>query len=78
MKQREHFHRSGMPGQASRSLKGDSLQAGDETEVFHVQRGHIEAEMQCGGPDDQILNGDGDPSCCLLAFDLPGQLSNGQ
>jgi len=44
--------------------------------MARVQRGHIEAEMQGGGPDHEVLEGDGDTLGRLLALDLSGKLSD--
>jgi hypothetical protein len=65
-------------GQAFRGLKCDSFQARKDAEVFHVERGNVEAKMQCCDANHQILNGDGDSFCSLLAFYAPGNACDGQ
>jgi len=56
----------------------DNLQAGDKAEVFRIQSGDIEAQVQSSRSDDQILDGDRNPDCGLLALDAAGKLGNGE
>lgn len=38
--------------------------------MLYVEGGHAVAEVQGGGTDDEVFEGDGDAFCGLLAFDL--------
>ncbi len=42
--------------------------------MSNIQRGHVEAKMQCCGPDQEILEGDADTACQLLSLDASGEL----
>lgn len=42
--------------------------------MAHVEGGHIEAEVERGGPDQQVLEGDGNAPGGLFAFDPSGKL----
>ena len=46
--------------------------------MLHIQRGHIEAQVESGGSDEKVFHGDGDSLCGLLALDAPGELGDGQ
>jgi hypothetical protein len=70
-------------GSQERQLKKSSLcserdhsEAGDGLEVFHVDRGDIEAKMQGCGPDDQVFDSDGDSLGCLFSLDASGKLGD--
>lgn len=60
------------------SSKRDGIQAGDKTEVFHIQRGNIEAKMQGRGSDEKVLESDGDSLGGLFTLNAPGKLSDCQ
>jgi hypothetical protein len=44
----------------------DNREAGDESEMAQVQSGHMEAKLQCGGSDQEVLEGDDDALGRLL------------
>jgi hypothetical protein len=46
--------------------------------VLPIECGHIEAEVQGSGSDDQVFKRNGDSLCGLLALDAPGKLGNGE
>jgi len=52
----------------------DDFETGDELEVFDVQCGHIEAEMQGCGSDNEILEGNAVALGSLFALDASGKL----
>ena len=57
-------------------LRADDFQAGDELEVFCIVGGDIEAEMEGGGTDDEVLEWDDYAVGGLFAFNLTGGLGD--
>jgi hypothetical protein len=54
----------------------DDGEAGDEPEVLQVEGSHIEAQMQGGSSDDQVLEADGDASGGLLTLNASSKLGD--
>ena len=54
----------------------DDVQVGDVLEVADIAGSDAEAELQSSGPDQQILERNGDSLFSLLAFDAAGKLGS--
>ena len=70
--------RTAAKGRTFRQLRRNELEARDKLEVLHVERGHIEAEIESGGPDHEVFEGDDIALGSLFAFDASGQLRDFQ
>ena len=57
-----------------RGLERDDLETGDALEVLHVERRHIEAEIEGCGTDDKVLESDDIALGSLFAFDASCKL----